>query len=122
MPKDLGRFWPLAPDYYTLKKEEFKNLIKHVTPVDYDFVPVLFDCDAFAKVFSGRLKEEAVKSGKYRPGAALAFGDITVRHKITKEIHTLNFFVTEDEKAFYFDPQSSTFVNGSNYRPIRAGI
>ncbi len=120
MPKDLGRFWPLAPKYYALEKKEFENLIKGVIPVDQEFIDVLFDCDAFAKVFSGRVKEAAAK--KFEPGAALAFGDITIRHKLSREIHTLNFFITEDEKAFYYDPQPGSFVSGTNFIPIRAGI
>ena len=120
LPKDLGRFWPLAPKYYALEKKEFEKLIKSITPVAQKFIPVLFDCDAFAKVFSARIKEEAAK--RHQPGAALAFGDITVRHKVSKEIHTLNFFITDSSWAYYFDPQPGLFVNGANFKPIRAGI
>ncbi len=103
-----------------MEKEDFKKFILSVPSVEQGFIPVLFDCDAYAKVFSGRVKEAAAK--KYSAGAALAFGDITVRHKKSGEVHTLNFFITEDEDAFYYEPQGSIFVNGENYKPIRAGI
>lgn len=112
------RIWLFDKNFCALNEEEFKKLLDEVKWAKVPFVRELFDCEDFAHVTSAFIKLKAAK--KYEKG--VAFGEITVRHSLTKQIHTLNFLVTEDLEAHYFEPQAEIFVNGKNYEPFYARI
>ena len=82
------------------------------------FKTELFDCEDFAHVTSAFVKLKA--ANKYPKG--IAFGEITIKHTVSKEIHSLNFLITENEKMYYYEPQGNLFVNGKNYKPFYARI
>jgi hypothetical protein len=116
-----NRIWLFDKHYCALSKEEFDELRKTVEPITAEYKAELFDCEDFAHVMSAFIKLTALAvHNVYVKG--IAFGEITIRHTVSKEIHTLNFLVTEDKEAFYFEPQSQIFVNGKNYEPIYARI
>ena len=89
-----------------------------IEPINMQFKTELFDCEDFAHVISAFVKLKAAK--KYPKG--VTFTEITIKHILAKNVHSLNCLITEDEKALYFEPQGMLFVNGKNYKPFYARI
>jgi hypothetical protein len=113
------RVWLFDKHFCGLSKVEFEELLKELNPINAVFKEELFDCEDFAHVLSAMVKLTALKK-RYERG--IAFGEITIRHLVTNNIHSLNFLVTEDLEALYFEPQGRLFVNGKNYKPFYARI
>lgn len=115
-----NRVWLFDSDYCALSEDEFDDLVKEIEPVNMQFKVELFDCEDFAHVTSAFIKLKAAV--KYPKG--VAFGEITTRHLITKEIHTLNFVCFEDGTVRYYEPQGQVFIdNGASYyEPFYARI
>ena len=79
-----------------------------------EFNSANFDCDDFSLLMHARMKLIASKFLKY----GISFGEITVRHSISKEVHNLNILITDDRKAELFEPQGKIFVDGQNMNPF----
>lgn len=101
-----NRIWLFDKNYCAIGKNEFEDLRKEIEPINMQFKTELFDCEDFAHVTSAFIKLKA--ANKYPKG--VAFGEVTTRNNQTKEIHTLNFLITENEKAYYFEPQTMEFI------------
>ena len=114
-----NRVWLFDKHFCAISKDEFDELLDSINPMLPQFEEELFDCEDFAHVLSALVKVKA-REKKYDYG--VAFGEITTRHNLTKEIHTLNFLVTDNLDAFYYEPQAYQFVNGENYEPFYARI
>jgi hypothetical protein len=111
---EVRNIWLFDKHYCALTIEEYEDILKEIQPINVQFKAELFDCEDFAHVTSAFVKLKA--ASKYPKG--VAFGEITIKHTVSKEIHSLNFLVTEDEEMHYYEPQGSLFVNGENYKPF----
>lgn len=128
-----GRIWLFDSQYTTLSKEEFSEILSEVDYIKTllnkyypNFTEELFDCEDYAHVYSSFVKLVAASDlgtmPKYEKG--IAFGEISVESSMISDpaVHTLNFLITDDEKAFYFEPQANKFVEGLSYKPLYARI
>lgn len=112
---DLRHVWLFDKEYCAVGKEEFENnILPAVNVITTQFKDELFDCDDYAHVTSAFVK---LVVAKLYPKSA-TFGEIAIKHAISKEVHSLNFLVTEDDGFHYFEPQGRIFVNGKNYKPF----
>ena len=114
LPKD--RFWLFDMQYCAISQDEFENVLQTIEPIKKRFREEGFDCEDFAHVLGARVR----LANNYEKN--IAFGEITIRHNITRRIHTLNFLITNIFDALYFDPQAMGFVNGENFNPFYARI
>jgi len=110
----VRNIWLFDKHYVALSVDEFKKVLQTVEPITTQFKDELFDCDDYAHVTSAFVKLKA--AAKYP--RSIAFGEITVKHSMSKEVHSLNFMVDDKEKVHYFEPQGRIFVDGDNYKPF----
>jgi hypothetical protein len=111
---EIRNVWLFDKQYCALTIKEFESVVKEIEPITVQFKDELFDCDDYALVTSAFMK---LKAAALYP-RSISFGEITIKHSLTGEVHSLNFLVTEDEKLHYWEPQGQLFVNGDNYKPF----
>jgi hypothetical protein len=111
---DARNIWRFDQQYSAPSLKEFKKIINKVDPITIQFEEELFDCEDYALVMSAFVK---MKAASQFP-KSISFGEVTVRDTMSREVHTLNILITEDEEMLYFEPQGKLFVDGQNYKPF----
>lgn len=121
-----NRIWLFDKHYIGLSKKEFGEVLSSIAPI---YNPIrdkygeeVFDCEDFAHVLSAFVKLEALLK-KYKYG--IAFGEITTRQLDNRKIiHTLNYLITDNLEAYYFEPQAGIFLDEGEklYEPFYARI
>ena len=114
-----ARLWLFDTTYCGISVQKFEDIVRQLAPIEAQFAAELFDCEDFAHVFSALVKLQV--TGMHYP-KGIAFGEVTVRHTIAKEVHTLNFLIDDKLRPHYYEPQGKLFVNGENFKPFYARI
>ena len=112
-----NRIWLFDKHYCAVNKDEFEDILKDIEPIRVEYKTELFDCEDYAHVISAFVKLKAASSYPF----GIAFGEITGRDSVFGNIHTLNFLITEDKNAIYFEPMDMKFIE-DKYDPFYARI
>ena len=112
----LKYVWLFNSNYTAIDIETFKDVILNLQPIEQKFDSKKFDCDKFALVTQALVSLVTAKDSSI--DYDIAFGQIVIKHKISKEIHAINVLIDSNEKIHLMEPQGRHFVDGVNMKPL----
>lgn len=108
---DLKYIWRFDPIYTIISKEQLESLIE---PITQKFDSKKFDCDKFSLVTHSQVSLKVAADPRFEHCAT--FGQIMMKHTISKEIHAVNILL--DPAIHLFEPQGQHYINGKNMNPF----
>ena len=91
----LKHIWLFSPMYTAISGGDFEKILNNLQPINQQFNKNKFDCDKFALVTQALVSLATSKDENLTYD--VIFGQIILKHNISKEVHAINIFINSDE-------------------------
>ena len=89
--------------YYSIEKDEIKQIIKKDNTNLYEYIVEMFDCDEFGLILMSNIMRISYEC---RYNYRLAFGMIIGYNKTANRNHLMNFFIDKNLVYWCLEPQN----------------